>query len=730
MGIIPGITVLWLVSYRYSQISSHARQIFNVYKELSIHILIIDCKDSFQNLLHSLNTSNYGQDMVDLTIHINLQNCNSAKKEELLNLKWTYGKKKIITHNNQMDTTWKWFQNTAMDKSFVVFEANVALVPDWYVRLKLAWNTYGIFTNFAGIGNGINNFKIMKSNERNDIKQSYQPTVLSPNPYQWQLFIKWLGIRNIVTFNHSTDTWSETFFQFCCNQNLYLLHTEPSMKELLSTLMVKTSNYRKINEDSLSVVINPGMKMSQFRSMNGSGEISCETRRYGSTLHGCYLPTRLKEMLPANSVIYVIRSSEDLSFEIDLTTDTGALVHIFESSSYRRHKIQKKEKISHGLETKLRFHSWGITAEDEDDLKFYSPNASIFVSLVPEQHSDPFQLSELRTIETTLQLLGHNYVDLLKINGLEVDILKYMLKYKIFPKLVVTTSEIEKFNDVMDTLKTMGYKVIPYVRNEIHRTFIHDGCMVDPFVQKAKQISLRHGFVNVQVFNRGFLEISKSWICNVRSLKNVLSATLFVVTDSESYTALAQLENVNVVLIEFKSPKDMIYGEETYYSFTHFRTDLILKLLKSDINVWSTESDATWFASPWNDMDDTSDLLLVDNRPERKRHEVSVGMIYLKATTDVISLWENLLNWRRTNPNQEEQNYLSQLVRETKASVRWLSSLEYVSGLWYLDITLRTGLCKGWEKVIQNNFIIGNDKKIKRAQKFGHWFLKSDGSCK
>ena len=31
--------------------------------------------------------------------------------------------------------------------------------------------------------------------------------------------------------------------------------------------------------------------------------------------------------------------------------------------------------------------------------------------------------------------------------------------------------------------------------------------------------------------------------------------------------------------------------------------------------------------------------------------------------------------------------------------------------------------------IVNNNFIQGNQAKINRAKRFGHWFLNYDGSC-
>ena len=140
--------------------------------------------------------------------------------------------------------------------------------------------------------------------------------------------------------------------------------------------------------------------------------------------------------------------------------------------------------------------------------------------------------------------------------------------------------------------------------------------------------------------------------------------------------------------------------------------------------MWNTEADAVWYASPFDEMDPIVEMYIANNNP--KNPQVSVGMIYLKATEDVIQLWKKLLAFRINNPDKEEQSHLTVLVRETNALVEWLPSLEYISALWYTIKEYRTGK----EKVIQNNFIVSNQAKEERAKLYGQYFLQDDGTCK
>ena len=77
-------------------------------------------------------------------------------------------------------------------------------------------------------------------------------------------------------------------------------------------------------------------------------------------------------------------------------------------------------------------------------------------------------------------------------------------------------------------------------------------------------------------------------------------------------------------------------------------------------------------------------------------------------------------------PGSGRTNIFNELVKETSALVQWLPSLEYISGLWYIFKEYRTGN----EKIIQNNWIVGNKAKVERAKSYGHWFLQDNGTCK
>ena len=459
----------------------------------------------------------------------------------------------------------------------------------------------------------------------------------------------------------------------------------------------------------------------------------CHTRWWGSKDFGLDLPDNetLRKMLPRNSVMYVLGTCEDLAVEVELAQVTGAVIHV----------VDVKDEDALNLEVNNVVNDKSLDHKDakrsrHKNIIYHKANTTkarnLDQSLNTKSTSTLGKIG-LLTLLNAMQEFDKTNIDLLKINLQHFSLRDFsqIFRLKIFPRIIIILKDtLHQASDgnrdwIMNRLRTYGYLMIPDSRNSHFCTFILKGCLHSQLLQRAQQISLQSGYVNLQFFNLGFLNMTKSWICNVRSLPGVLPATLFIASDSKSYSELLELKNVNVMLDNFNSPTSMKYGETTYYSFTLYRTELILQLLENNISVWSTESDAYWKASPFDEMNPIVEIYVANNRANT-RQEASVGMIFLRATEEVVRLWKNLLAWRKVNPDTQEQNHLTRLINETEAFVQWLPSLEYISGLWYLNPKLHTGK----EKVIQNNFIVGNEAKEKRAKLHGHWFLHSDGSCK
>jgi FkbM family methyltransferase len=276
---------------------------------------------------------------------------------------------------------------------------------------------------------------------------------------------------------------------------------------------------------------------------------------------------------------------------------------------------------------------------------------------------------------------------------------------------------------------------IPKIRHEKESPW--DGGTKTDFVQQAKMIQSLHGFVNIQLLNTGYVDMTKSWICNVRSFPGVLEKTLFITTDQIAHDKLLQFDSsLNVVLELYETPKDLTYGQYAYYDFMLFRTRLLIRLLKEKITVWLTESDAVWLNDPTDIVLNThGDMVTMsDGKPPAKI--LQGGFQLLRPTNPTVSVWTKLLAMfqrkmsatkKGTNMNDSgsEQLMLNGLIRkEPNLDMQWLDWHYFAPGLYYRSH-------QKWVRpyVILNNWIKGNKAKIARAKKWKHWFLDGNGQC-
>ena len=90
---------------------------------------------------------------------------------------------------------------------------------------------------------------------------------------------------------------------------------------------------------------------------------------------------------------------------------------------------------------------------------------------------------------------------------------------------------------------------------------------IQPVIHSGKELITKHGLVFLQVLNYAFLDMTKSWICNVRKF-GVLDKTLFITTDGASYQALKSLDpSLHVVLVHYKASLQMEFGNSAYICF-------------------------------------------------------------------------------------------------------------------------------------------------------------------
>nr|XP_006823243.1 PREDICTED: uncharacterized protein LOC102804226 [Saccoglossus kowalevskii] len=258
-------------------------------------------------------------------------------------------------------------------------------------------------------------------------------------------------------------------------------------------------------------------------------------------------------------------------------------------------------------------------------------------------------------------------------------------------------------------------------------------------IETGNAIQKRHGFIVVQFLNHAYLNMTKSWICNVDCFDDVLQHTVFITTDQAAYDGLhCWRPHLNVLLIEFGTEDSMSFGHINYYQFGLFRVRMINKLLASNISVLITESDAVWFENPLHFFRKPTHLsdMHVNVENYNKGDRFCAGFLFLNATRATQRVWNTLTmrlsermstlkdGQRKISAKGSEQIMLSNIaIREDPIELNYLPKDRFVSGQWYNSVKMQHNLTP---VVLQNNYVIGNENKIRRAKKWGHWFLSRD----
>ena len=135
---------------------------------------------------------------------------------------------------------------------------------------------------------------------------------------------------------------------------------------------------------------------------------------------------------------------------------------------------------------------------------------------------------------------------------------------------------------------------------QVHATFPLDTRTYDTLQSTATRISTSNGFVFLLFLNRAYLDMTKSFICNLRSLNatKTLSHVMFVTTDDTTSRDLSEFApEVGGVFTKMyqQESTDVSYGTADYFRLTVERLKVQQQLLEMGVHVVVIEADATWF---------------------------------------------------------------------------------------------------------------------------------------
>ena len=220
-------------------------------------------------------------------------------------------------------------------------------------------------------------------------------------------------------------------------------------------------------------------------------------KRYGTVYAGMYYPTDLG--LSKDSIIYCVGAGEDISHDIEVAKACGSAVHIFDPTPRAVEHVELVKRVLNGekpvpnkrfgggdpsywgriLENAIpgdsvKLYPWGLYTKDDPEMKFFLPSNTDYVShsLMDGMKSPNFTTVAVKKLETIMGELGHDHIDLLKIDieGCECDVLDQMLEARILPKYLSVDFDLgwtgervrdrERCFQTMDKLYQNGYKLL------------------------------------------------------------------------------------------------------------------------------------------------------------------------------------------------------------------------------------------------------------------------------
>jgi len=284
---------------------------------------------------------------------------------------------------------------------------------------------------------------------------------------------------------------------------------------------------------------------------------------------------------------------------------------------------------------------------------------------------------------------------------------------------------------------------------------------VGPVVSLAKEVVAKNPespFILVMEVSIGMVDMVKSWLCNTRDMARVHSNTLLIV-DTKSFEVLKDFDT-EATIVESSLP-DYLQGSWKYRSLgywltTQHRVLVVGKILSAGINLMLVEPDATWLKNIYNQDDLVADMRddfvgMSDTEVSGEIGYLGFGFLRIKASPVVDRIWEHVKmkveqellpykhdkNLTQVIQAHGEQLYFNEYWKRLHAAgekikVRKLSHCRYPNGRWYDggimddDADYRAACPAKDLVVIQNNWIVGNEKKIERLKRWDHWFVDQE----
>ncbi len=225
----------------------------------------------------------------------------------------------------------------------------------------------------------------------------------------------------------------------------------------------------------------------------------------GSKYSGYYVPDNY---LNTSSICYCVGAGVDISLDVELATNYGAQVFVFDPMPYALdhfnelvNKTSKGQQLAIGtgehayvykingeqLKT-IQFVKTGVW-DEKKLLKFYSPATQNYAghSITNLQNTDQYIEAPVDTLVNIMQKLGHSHIDLLKIEieGAEYTVIDNVLNDKIDVKIILVEFDefyhrkgknlatLRRIKKSSDKLLKAGYKLVHTV-SYCKKVFVRD----------------------------------------------------------------------------------------------------------------------------------------------------------------------------------------------------------------------------------------------------------------
>jgi FkbM family methyltransferase len=194
-----------------------------------------------------------------------------------------------------------------------------------------------------------------------------------------------------------------------------------------------------------------------------------DLRRLGSAYGGWWVP---ESLITSDSICYLVGVGTDISFDLALVERFGCRAWGIDPTPLTAAWVADQN-----LDQRWKFVPIGVAGETAE-LRFYAPQNPEHVSHSVKnlQNTDRFFTGEVVTIAELMNRLGHDRIDLLKldIEGAEHDTIRAMLADGVFPRvLCVEYDQPEPLSWARSTtaaLERAGYDLVKI--EEFDLTFV------------------------------------------------------------------------------------------------------------------------------------------------------------------------------------------------------------------------------------------------------------------